>query len=552
MRDLLKKIRKEPVWILVAVLGCIIYFLFDSHIIKPDINGNLTTGESTYGDLPFHLATVSRMAYTGTLPPENPLFSGIPLVYPFFINFLSAVIVIWGFSLRSSIIFPGMIFSILMIISLYFFYKKLTGRKSVAFLGTLLFFLNGGLGFYYFLKDVALKGKLENFITNPGAYPDYSHLFGQNIQWCNFLSRILIPERSVLLGIPMGISILYILFLKEKEDKKNLDWWFILAAVLTGLLPLSHTHTFIVFSLLIPFLAFFELRISNWKEWLKRWSIFGAITLVVAVPQLRLIFFHLNTSSTFFKYHIGWMSNPGILEFTMFWWKNTGVLIPLLISSLFFIKTYKLLTRLVWFSFFVFTIINLFIFQPFDWDNVKFLFWFAIIAYGAIAFLLVKLWQSKIFFGKILAAILVASLTLSSLLSIYREMNVSYQLFSKEEVDLGSWVRENTPFDSLFLTEFTHRSFASNLGGRKILMGYQGSLWVHGIKYGDRERDIKNIYLGASDAMNLLYKYDVDYVVIGPGERNVLKASEDFFIENFCLVKATTNYRIYSVKCGIE
>jgi len=162
---------------------------------------------------------------------------------------------------------------------------------------------------------------------------------------------------------------------------------------------------------------------------------------------------------------------------------------------------------------------------------------------------LVKLWQSKIFFGKILTGILIASLTLSSLLSIYREINVSYQLFSKEEVDLGLWVRKNTQFDSLFLTEFTHRSFASNLGGRKILMGYQGSLWVHGIKYGDRERDIKVIYSGTANAKSLLYKYDVNYVVIGPGERDVLKANERFFIENFCLVKATTNYRIYSVKC---
>ncbi len=549
MRDLLKKILKEPVWILVVGLGFVIYALFNSHVIKPDINGNLLTGESTYGDLPFHLATISRMAYTGTFPPENPLYSGIPLVYPFFINVLSAVIVIWGFSLRSSIILPGMIFSILMIISLYFFYRKLTGRKSVALLGTLLFFLNGGLGFYYFFRDVVFNRKLQDFITGPGIFPDYSHLFGENIQWCNFLSRILIPERSVLLGIPMGIAILYILFLKEKKDGKPIDWWFIFGAVLTGLLPLSHTHTFIVFGLLIPFLAVFELSRNNWIDWLKRWSVFGAITLVVAAPQLKLIFFHLNASSTFFKYHLGWMSGPGILEFIIFWWKNTGVLIPLLILSLFFVRNHKMMSRLVWFSFFIFVIVNLFIFQPFNWDNVKFLFWFAVFAYGAIAFVLVRLWQSKALIRKILAAILVASLTLSSLLSIYREMNLSYQLFSNEDVDLGLWVRENTPLDSLFLTEFTHRSFVSNLGGRKILMGYQGSLWVHGIKYEDRERDIKDIYLGTADAKNLLYKYKVDYIVIGPGEINDLNANEEFFVENFCLVESTTNYRIYSVKC---
>lgn len=546
---LVKKIYKEPVWILIVVLGSIIYALFSSHIIKSDLYGNLMTGESTYGDLPFHLATISQMAHIGIFSPENPLFSGTPLVYPFFINILSALITIWGFSLRFSIIFPGIVFSILMILCLYFFYKRLTKNKSVAFLSTLLFFLNGGLGFYYFFNDVILGGKLKYFFSNPSIFPDYSHLFEQNIQWCNFLSRILIPERSVLLGIPMGLIILFILFLRKKKSEKLIDWWFVFAGVLTGFLPLSHTHTFMVFSVLIPYLAFFEIHEIGFKKWLKKWLTFGVIVFLIVLPQMNLIFSHLSSSTTFFKFHIGWMSNPGILGLVTFWWKNTGVMIPLLVVSLFFIKPYKLLAKLVFFSFFILTIVNLFIFQPYNWDNIKFLFWFAIFSYPAISIFLIKLWKSKFIVSKILTTFFIILLVASSLLSLYRELNVSYQLFSKEEVGLGLWVKENVPADSLFLTGFTHRSFASNLGGRKILMGYQGSLWVHGIKYEDREKEIKEIYSGSSNAKKLINKYGIDYIIIGPEEKNDLNANQKFFSNNFCLAKTTANYLIFSVKC---
>lgn len=529
----------------------VIYLLFDSHIIKPDKFGNLLTGESTYGDLPFHLSTISQVAYSNIFPPENPLYANTPLAYPYFINLLSSFLVMIGLSLRNSIILPGMFFSVLIITCLYLFNKKILKSNRASILAVYLFFLNCGLGFFYFVRDVVFGGKLSSFLSNPTPFPDYSHLFGENIQWCNFLSRILVPERSVLLGIPLGLAILLLLFMREDKPLKIVDVRFIIAAILAGLLPLSHTHTFMVFAFLLPYLAIFEIQSLGFRKWLIKWSTFGVIVFLIAIPQLRLVFSHLNSSSTFFRFHIGWMSKPGILELLIFWLKNTGILIPLLIISL-FTRPPKILKKLVYFSLFIFTIINLFLFQPYNWDNVKFLFWFAIFAYVAVAHLFVSIWQKKSPLAKLFVIFSLLFLTLSSFISIYREIKVKFQLFSKEDVYLGVWVREKTPVGSLFLTTFAHNSFVSNLGGRKILMGYQGSLWVHGIKYGDRERDIKEIYSGSSLAMNLINKYRIDYVIIGPGERNDLKANELFFQKNLCLVKRTENYLIYSVKSCLE
>src|SRR3989304_1076179 len=77
------------------------------------------------------------------------------------------------------------------------------------------------------------------------------------------------------------------------------------------------------------------------------------------------------------------------------------------------------------------------------------------------------------------------------------------------------WVKLNTPQDSIFLTAPIHNSFVSNLGGRRIYMGYPGLLWVHGISYGSRERNLKDIYMGVREAKFLVLKEGIDYIVVG-------------------------------------
>jgi len=534
-------------WVVFLPLLVLIVLLFDNHIIKPDQAGNLLTGESTYGDLPFHMGQMAQMAYGHIFPPENPLYAHTLLVYPYFINLISVLLVWLGMGSRNSILLPGIFFSALMIVTLYLFNHKVTKSRPASILAVYLFFLNGGLGFYYFAKDVILTGQLADFLSQPTSFKEYSHLFVENIQWCSFLTRILVPERSVLLGITMGLVIVYLLFLQIPKRKHSLDWSLLVAAVLAGLLPLSHTHTFIVFAFLIPFLAIFELKKDGLANWLLRWFVFGGLVFAIAFPQLKLIFMHLGESSTFIRFHLGWMSKPGFMQFLLFWWKNSGLLIPLTILSLFFGQLPAFLKKLVTFSFFIFIIINLFLFQPFDWDNVKFLFWFAVFADLAVAVLLEKVWRMGGVVRRLLVGTAVFTLIFSSMVSFYREVQIKNWLFSAEDVQLGYWVKNSTPKDALFLTSFTHNSFVSNLGGRRILMGYQGSLWVHGIKYGTREKDIREIYLGGHKAKNLINQYGIDYIVVGPGERNNLNADENYFQQNFYLIKKTGNYQIFAV-----
>jgi uncharacterized membrane protein len=78
-------------------------------------------------------------------------------------------------------------------------------------------------------------------------------------------------------------------------------------------------------------------------------------------------------------------------------------------------------------------------------------------------------------------------------------------------------------------------------------MRYSGHLSSHGIDYAPRENDVRRIYEGGGVADILLRKYNIDYVLVSPEERNSLKANEDFF-KKYTVVAEAGLYRVYKVK----
>ncbi len=164
-------------------------------------------------------------------------------------------------SLRDTILIQGIILSLSTVALLYELAIAVTGNKLKGFITTVLFLLNGGLGFYYFLRDSSFNiGSIFHTLINPTSMKEYSHLFSENIQWLNFLSRIIVPERSVLFGIPAGLIILRLLFYGENKGFNKFEFLFI--CFLISLLPILHTHTFLALAIVIPILTAYDLFTS--------------------------------------------------------------------------------------------------------------------------------------------------------------------------------------------------------------------------------------------------------------------------------------------------
>ncbi len=528
------------------LLGLMLFNLFDTHIIQSKSDG-LYTGESTYGDLPFHLTTISQMAFGQVFPPQNPFYSGLPLVYPYLINLYSSTLVYYGFDLRTSIIIPGMLLGLALIALIYEFVLVITKKHFVAVLATLLYFLQGGTGFYYFLKDNFFSaGNILLTLSMPSEMIEYSHLFRENIQWGNFLTRMIVPERSILFGIPAGIMALRILFFRGNDTKISRPE-IVISAILLGFMPLLHTHTVLAFIFILPILTLFTFLKNRDLNYLKSILLICAFTILLAAPLIPTFFGHIENTDSFFKFHFGWMTDFSKESFFSFWFKNTYLYIPISLAVLLWPKKFNAEIRILQFaSLALFIILNIALFSPYNWDNVKFLFWaglFWVISSASLIDLVIRQAKTKIIY--IPVGIIILTMISSALLSYHREVNLQYMLFSKTDIEAADYFKYKTDQKALVLTETVHNSPASNLAGRQITMGYPGSLWVHGIKYGNRESQVKAVLGGENNSKDIIQMLNINYALI-PNFQSELKIDRDFFTQ-FPLVYENSNFKVYKL-----
>ena len=81
------------------------------------------------------------------------------------------------------------------------------------------------------------------------------------------------------------------------------------------------------------------------------------------------------------------------------------------------------------------------------------------------------------------------------------------------------------------------------LAGRRSLLGYPSRVWSHGIDTTEREAQIACIYSGCADAVRILAMYGVDYLVVGPPERETLQVN-DAFVRQFPVDWEAGGYRL--------
>jgi hypothetical protein len=520
------------VTLLVFTLGFSI--LLKRHMMEEDVNG-FSTPHNTFGDIQYHMAIVNSFYLGDNFPPENPIYPGTNLSYPFLIDYYSAVYRTLGFNLQISLIIPGLIFGISVFSLFLLFAYRFLGKASGSLIALLVFLFNGGMGGYLLLRD-AIKEQnfLEAFAGNFSPMIDK-----YNFRFPNGVSSVFMAERPILVGLALFLLVIILLwttFEKRKADKEML-----LVGFAIGLLPLWHTHTIIALGLVLPF-YFVAYWIHNKTTFAKTFRFFLPI-LYLSVP-LGLIgmLWHLpqvfGGGVHFFSFKTWWIvGSEGVLTF---WFRNLGIFIPLVLLAFVSLDKKQRIFYIPVFLIFIFA--NFINFQPFDWDNYKILLVWYMISSAVVANLLNFISKSGIL-GRTLSTLVLLFLVLSGLILAIGDSLTSYGLFSKEDIELSNWQVSNTNPRDLFLTGPQHNQF-SILAGRKILMGYQGYLWTQGIDSGSREGEIKRMYQGD---VALIKKYGIKYVVLGYKERESYQPDEKFLDKSFPVVKETQNFKIYKV-----
>ena len=555
----------------------LIFFFFFDRAMLETADGIFTGGSQNLGDLPFHLGAIFSFTEGNNFPAENPSFAGARFSYPFIADLLTACFVKLGAGVRDAMFVQNLAWAFSLLVILERFVFKLAQDRLAARIAPALLFFSGGLGFIWAFGDYwsGTKGLVDFLNALPKDYT-----IGENFRWGNSMVVLFMTQRSLLLGMPLTLIVLgalWNLFATEDPEKINsappllpFSLSPFLLGLIAGLLPLIHLHSLAV--LFIVGLALFILKPERWIVWVS----FAIGVAVVAVPEL---LWSISGSATetakFFAWHFGW--DKGKNNFLWFWFTNTGLLIPILVAGLYLAslpqrhketKTEKKRAKaksvdadeapspfnihtspLVFFYIpfaFLFVVSNAAKLAPWEWDNIKVLiYWFV----GSLPFIgigLAWVWRKGSWFKAAAVACIVAMIA-SGALDVWRTISgqINYKVFEKDSVEVAEQLKRRTPNDAMFLNAPTYNTVVV-LTGRQSLMRYPGHLGSHGINYGERESDVKRIYQGGPDAVALMEKHGIQYVVVSPEERS-LNANQQFF-SRFPIAAESGQYRVYKIR----
>jgi hypothetical protein len=537
-----------------VALTVFLWLVFDRVILERD--GALLTGYvNNLGDLPFHLQATSSFAYGQNFPPEDPTYAGTGFAYPYLSDFLAAMFVGVGASLREAFFVQNLTIGLALVGLLHRFTHVLTGNRLAALLAPVLVLLSGGLGWIAFLQDARL-GEQGIFAALGALAHDYTIVGEGPFRWGNAITTLLVTQRSLLHGLPVAL-IAFVLLWKlvhappptsTRPNLRSVPIRLALAAgILTGSLPLVHAHSFVV---VLGTAFFFGLLFRQWREgrWVP-WSVYVVAALALALPQ---IWWSTHDSiadaGTFFGFEFGW--DHGDENIAWFWLLNTGLFIPLAAIAAFWPGRRPIASRslllfsvafLAWFI-----VPNVMKLAPWVWDNIKVLFYWFVGFVPLVALLLARMLQSGRGW-RILGVTAILSMTLAGGIDVWRVLSGQTQLqeFDRDGIAVAAIIRDQTPPRALILHAPTYNPPVF-LTGRRSLLGYTGYIWAHGLPYLDREAGIKRIYGGEADADQLLVQYGIEYILVSPIERGSMTVN-DAYLEQFPLVGEVGAYRLHEV-----
>ena len=136
--------------------------------------------------------------------------------------------------------------------------------SRAALLATTLFFTNGGLGFLRFATELVREPSLRLLGFPPR---EYTYLPDQGIQWINIVSSEILPQRALLLGVPLALAVLIAISMYHRrgfEAASNLK--LALLGILASLLLITHSHSYLALVFLCGIFFLFDL--SHYRRWL--------------------------------------------------------------------------------------------------------------------------------------------------------------------------------------------------------------------------------------------------------------------------------------------
>jgi hypothetical protein len=437
-----------------------------------------TLDRSNLGDLPLHIGYMNYLLRGAAFWPDQPYFVTGKLHYPFAMDLFTADFMGLGLSLGQVLPAAGMVFGALTVYGLF------KWGRGFAVAG---FFLAGGIAGFSFFKT--------------GVLSDYQGV----LAWKNLLLTLLIPQRGFLYAFPAGLILLWAWWKRFASRTPvfhpALEGW------LWGSMPFFHFHTFIFLSTIF----------AIWVIWSRLFRegarILGWALPLGTIETLWLTDYFRQASIIWLK--PGWMietQNP-----LMFFWKNFGFMFPVVLATVYF--SFKDQDRrwrmLVFPAAGIYAFLLFVMLAPWDWDNTKMMVWCYLLVLPAVLHYVVtpvRPWmRAGLFFA----------LFFSGFVSVYESyvnQGNAVEIYNSDEVSEVCTQLKSLPGPARFATAQSYNHPVA-LCGHKLVAGYGGHLWSHGIKSADVEAKLKELMSGNPEWRARAKELGARYLFWGPREQ---------------------------------
>ena len=495
--------------------------------------GNL----ANYGDWSAHLAYAGSFAFGDNRGLDTPLASGSPLRYHFLANFFASPFTVTGATLPQALTLSAWVLAIAFTPLLLCAVLRLTGSRLTSVLTLLLFTLSGGVGAWYYARDLRDQG-WQAVTTIPRTY---ARMPDQSIWLDNTISVSLYAQRSTLLGLCLGLCALILLLAARVTWSRG---GFLAAGVLVGATGIAHVHLLATGLALGGLAWLFDRR----REW--RWFLGPAA--LIGLPMAWAI----SPPTSEMRWLVGWMATEDQQSWPLFWLRNAGLFLPLFLLVAVFGGARGRLLRLSLPLWLWFIAANLISFHPWSGNNAKFfLFWqfagcIVLADAGRRAWLAARQsslqrWTIRPVVG-LLGLALIATGGIDTVRGMQRSTAIDW--VSADEVVVAEWLRAHAEPGDVLVYGASNTSAVAALGGVPAVSGYPG--WTADLGMPDwyaRVLDSGAILSGAPTAAALAEAYGVVWVAIGPWERAEYGASDSYWATHGQLVAEEGDHSLYRV-----
>ncbi len=444
------------------------------------------------GDLSLHLTFIRYLANGAALWPENPIFATTALHYPFGVDLFNSLLTLAGMDVFRSLAWVGLLGALATGVALW----RWGGPFALAG-----FLFNGGLaGFTFFAT---------------GRFANYQDA----VDWKSIPLALFVTQRGLLYAIPAGLVLLWSWRARLLQGERGLPLW--IEVLLYATLPLFHLHTFLFLSAMLG--CWLLVPAANGLPSPRR-EIFrlGLLAFLPATAFIWLLTGGFRCGSMI-HFTNGWLTEAQ--SPVIFWTQNMGIL-PFLAGALLLWLWWRrkrpqtvALAAVAIPSLLLFRLACFVMLGKWDWDNTKILLW------GYLA-LLPALWAMLREAALWMRVAVCCALFFSGAVSLLGGLDVSHNdtehtgtiLAHRAELDRLALPLRKIPVTATFacLPTYNHPLL---LLGRKVVAGYDGHLWSHGIDYTARYAKLEALLRGEPGWQIRARELGVDYLFWGNREQ---------------------------------